>query len=228
MGADLVGAHYPLNFGLDSLYGQARNASQANVPIRSNLEYLGIGGGLTDTAGATAIAASAVMGVVPIPVDAGTTISKISMLVGATAASYYPGDGGISFAALYQGSGASPALIGQSTAAASVAFTASTRADFTLTTPYTIGSNANDAPYGYVFAAIMIKATTLPTVITNAGTIAAAAQYGWFTNSPGYGTWSASSKGQLAFTAGSALTTTAPATLIWVANHTVAPLVFLS
>lgn len=221
MGADLVGAHYPLNGVLDSLLGQARNAAQSNAPIRSNLEYLGIGGGLTDTAGAT-IAPSGIMVVVPIPVDVGTEVSKISVLIGATAASVPTH----SFAALYQGSGASPALIGQSTDGASAAVAASTRFDFTLTNPYVIGSNANDAPNGYVFATYMFVATTQPSIITNAGTIAAAAQYAWFANSPGHGAWSL--PGTLSASAGSSLTTTAPATYIIVGQKTVAPLVFLS
>ena len=221
MGADLVGAHYPLNGVFDSLYGQARNAAQANAPIRSNLEYLGLGGGLTDTAGTT-IAPSGVMIVVPIPVDIGTEVSKVSVLVGGTAASVPTH----SFAALYQGSGASPALIGQSTDGASAAVAASARFDFTLTTPYVIGSNSNDAPNGYVFAAYMFVATTQPSIITNAGTIAAAGQYAWFTNSPGHGAWSL--PGTLSASAGASLTTAAPATYIIVAQKTVAPLVFLS
>jgi hypothetical protein len=221
MGADLVGAHYPLNGVLDSLLGQARNAAQSNAPIRSNLEYLGIGGGLTDTAGAT-IAPSGIMIVVPIPVDVGTEVSKISVLIGATAASVPTH----SFAALYQGSGASPALIGQSTDGATAAVATGARFDFTLTTPYVIGSNVNDAPNGYVFAAYQFVATTQPSIITNAGTIAAAAQYAWWPNSPGHGGWSL--PGSLSFSAGSGLTTAAPATLIIVAQKTVAPVVFLS
>ncbi len=220
--ADLVGGSYPQNFVLDAITGHARNTAQANQPLYSNLAYTGING-LVDTA---ANLVTAVMTVVPIPVDIGVSVSKISCLVGATAASYYPGDGGISFAALYQGSGASPALIGQSTAAASVTFTASTRADFTLTTPYTIGSNANDAPNGYVYAAIMVKATTVPSLVTQA-IGASACQYQWFPNMPGKNFWSASAGGPFAFSAGASLTTTAPATLIWIATKLVAPVVFI-
>ena len=222
MGADLVGAHYPLNGLLDSLIGQARNVAQPNAPIRSNLEYLGIGGGLTDTAGATSCP-SGIMIVQPIPIDVGTEVSKISVLVGATAASVPTH----SFAALYQGTGASPALIGQSTDGSTAPVAAGARFDFTLTNPYVIGSNANDAPNGYVYAAYMFVATTQPSIITNAGTVAAAAQYPWFTNSPGHSAWSTSAN-QFCFSAGSGLTTAAPATLIWVAAKTFAAPVFLS
>ena len=222
MGADLVGAHYPLNGVLDSILGQARNAVQANAPIRSNLEYIGIGGGLTDTAGATACP-SGIMIVQPIPVDVGTEISKISVLIGATAASLPTH----SFAALYQGTGASPALIAQSTDGATAAIAASGRFDFSLTTPYVIGANTNDAPNGYVYAAYMFAATTQPSIITNAGTIAAAAQYPWFSKSPANSMWSTSAN-QFCFSAGSGLTSTAPSTLVWVAAKTFVAPVFLS
>lgn len=221
MGADLVGAHYPLNGVYDALYGQARNAAQGNAPIRSNLEYLGIGGGLTDTAGAT-VAASGVMAVVPVPVDIGTEISKVSVLVGATAASLPTH----SIAALYQGFGASPALMAQSTDQLTTAIPASTRYDISFATPYVVGSNANDAPNGYIFVAYSCTATTLPSLVTNAGTIAAACQYAWFTNSPGHGAWSL--PGTLAATAGAAVGGTAPSTYIIIAQKTVAPLVFVS
>lgn len=212
--ADLVSGRYPETFSLWSVLGQPPNATQADIPARTNLEYLGVTG-LVDSVAALV---TQVMTVVAVPVDPGTTVAKISVLVGATAA----GTPTNSFAALYSGTTvAAPPLIGQSTDGLTAAIAASGRFDFTLTTAQLI--TPAQAPNGFIWAAIMVKATTVPSLVT-VPTGATAAQYAWFTNTAG-GT--AASKG-FAITSGAALTTTAPATLISASALTTAPVVFLT
>jgi len=213
---DLVGGRYPQQNALQSILGLPGNASNAIIPVRSNLEYTGLQG-LADTA---AELVTAVMTVVPVPVDIGQPISKVSALIGATAA----GTPVNQWAALYKGTNvAAPPLIGQSTDGTTAAIAASARYDFTLASEYVV--LGADAPYGYLFAAIMVKATTVPSLIT-VPVGAAAGQYAWWTNFPGASF--AAAAGALAFSAGSALTATAPSTLVAVAAKTTAPVVFLS
>lgn len=218
--ADLVRGRYPLTSSLYSILGQQSQVNQSDVPVRSNLEYLGING-LVDTA---ASLVTQVMTVVPVPVDYGMVVSKVSVLVGATAA----GTPTNSWAALYAGTNiAAPALIAQTADGTTAAIAASARFDFSFTS----GANAPQlitpalAPFGYIFVAIMSKATTVPSLATVPNG-AAAVQYAWWTNTPGASF--AAVPGSLAFSAGSGLTTTAPATLVSVAAKTVAPVVFVS
>lgn len=216
--ADLVGGLYPQRWSLNSALGQPTFVSQSNVPARTNLEYTGISG-LADTA---ASLVTAVMTVVPVPVDAnGPTISKISALIGATAASTPTH----SWAAIYAGTNiAAPALVAQTPDGGSAAIAASARFDFTFTTPVQITSAL--APFGYVFVAICsVASVAVPSLVTVPNG-AAACQYAWFTNTPG--ATFAAVPGSLAFSAGSALTATAPSTLVAVAAKTVAPVVFVS
>ena len=179
--------------------------------IRSNLETNSFSGPAVDTAGAT-VAASGVMVAVPVPVDIGMVVSRVSFLVGATAASTLTHQ----FGAIYSGTAvASPPLIAQSTDGAAGAIAASARQDFSLTAPTTI-TNAM-APNGYIWAAFGNTATTtLPSVVT-VPCGAAAGQYRWFSAAPLY--WS--------ITSGSAVAGTAPGTLIKASVLTVAPIVFL-
>ena len=195
--------------------GQPTNATQTDIPARSNLEYLGING-LADTAAALA---SGVVTVVAVPVDPGTVISKLSVVVGATAASTPTH----SFAAIYSGlNSAAPALLKQSTDGLTAAIAASARFDFTLSAAYTI--QPGDAPNGYIWAAVSVTGTAVPSLATvDSG--ATAAQYAWFTNTLG-----GSSTGVAAFCAtfGSAVAGTAPATITSVTKATTAPVVFLT
>lgn len=211
--ADLTSGHYPQMASLQALVGNVGNVAQANVPVRSNLELMGVfAGPLVDTAGAS-VAASGVMAAVPVPVDVGMVISKISILVGATGASTPTHN----FGALYSGTTvASPPLIGQSTDGTTAAIAASTRFDFTLTTPNVV--TPAQAPWGYIWVAYAFTVTTtLPSQVTiPCG--AAAAQYRWFTNTPLY----------FSQTSGSAVGATAPATLVNASTLTVAPVVFVS
>lgn len=210
----------PLDQGLWSILGRPANASVAQTPVRTNGEWTGING-LADTA---ASLVTQVMTVTPVPIRPGDTITKVSMLVGATAA----GTPTNSWAAVYAGTNvAAPALIAQTADGGSAAIAASARFDFVFTTganaPFQV--TAAQAPFGYVYVAVMSKATTVPSQVTVPHG-AAAAQYAWFTNSPGASF--AAATGALCFSAGSALTTTAPATLVAVAAKTTTPLYFLS
>ena len=111
---------------------------------------------------------------------------------------------------------ASPPLIGQSTDGGTAAVAASTRFDFTLTTPTVV--TAAMAPWGYIWAGYSFTVTTtLPSAVT-IPVGAAATQYRWFTNTPLY--WSQ--------TAGSSLGGTAAATLVNASTLTVAPVIALS
>lgn len=211
--ADLASARYPETNPLWSILGQPTNVSNPSYPARSNLEYLGING-LVDTA---ASLATGVMTAVAIPIDSGTVVSKISVLVGATAASTPTH----SFAALYSGTNvAAPPLIGQSTDGTTTAIAASARFDFSLTTATTI--TPAQAPFGYIWAAICTVGTGQPSLLT-VDTGAAAAQYQWFTN-----TLAAGSNTGFGITSGSTITTTAPATLIYASQKLVVPAVFLT
>lgn len=205
MAGDLVSGRYPTSYQFDKITGKAQNAQQGNIAVRSNAEWLGISG-MTDGA----LAATGVGCAVAIPVSDGDVISKISLIVGATAEA----TGTHAFAALYSGI-AVPALLSQSvtdTGAASLA--ASARFTFTLATPQLI-TPAN-APNGFVYASIAITATTVPTAATVP--VAAAVDYQWFPNGPLF----------LSATHGSALAGTAAATIASPTAKAVAPLVFLS
>ena len=208
----------PLNHGryaiyspLQALYGQQAGSLESNAPIRSNWEWPVHSGAMADTAslGGTT---TGVSDAVPVPVDVGQTYSKISVLIGATAASTPTH----SFAALYSGTTVtSPQLIGQSTDGVTAAIAASARFDFVLTTPATI--TPAQAPNGFVYAAVCVtSATTVPSCVT-VPCGAAATQYRYFTNSPLY----------LSQTAGSAQGATAATTLVNASTLTVAPVVFL-
>lgn len=209
----LLRGRYPLTNQLWSVLGQPVNATQGDLPARTNLEYTGITG-LLDTA---ASLVSGVMTAVMIPVDVGTVVSKISVLIGASAASTPTH----SFAALYSGTTvAAPPLIGQSTDLLTGAIAASARFDFTLTAAQTI--TAAQAPNGFIWAAISNTGTAVPSLIT-AGSNAAAAQYAWFTNFAGGQTTAA-----FCISSGSAVNGTAPATLVYATQKLVAPVVFLT
>lgn len=206
-------AGLPVNQALNAALGQPVNVVNTTFPARTNLEYLGITG-LVDTA---ASLVSGVMTAVAIPVTVGMTITKISCLVGATAASTPTHQ----FAALYSGTTvAAPPLIGQSTDGTTTAIAASTRADFTLTTANVV--TQAQAPYGYLWAAISTTGTGQPSLVT-VDTGAAACQYAWFTNTLG-GQTTAS----FGITSGSAVAGTAPATLIYASQKLVVPVVFLT
>ena len=207
--SDLVGGKYPQQYPFWKALGQAANATQGNLSVRSNAEYLGLGG-LTDQTGVLSTGKAIL---VPVPVEIGDVITKVSVLAGATAEA----TGTHAWAACYSGALTTAALLGaqstDNTGAAAIA--ASARFDFTLGTSFTV--SAANAPFGYIYAAISVTATTVPSLVSSA--VAAATQYAWFTNTP-----------LLGANSGSALAGTAPATFTLASSTAQAntPLVFLS
>lgn len=191
----------------------ASNVTQSNIPARTNAEYLGYSG-WTDGA----LASTGVAFAVPVFIDPGTVVTNVSMVVGATAASLPTN----SFAALYSGTNvAAPPLIIQSTSGGSLpAFTASTLVNFALSTPTII--TPAQAPYGWIYVAVSITATTICTAA--AVSTPTATGYQAFTSS----TTPAGTQPFLSLTAGSALGATAAATLASPTAKAVAPIVFLT
>ena len=200
----LIRGHYPQTNPNWLLTGSATNIANPTVPVRSNIEYTGLA---NPTDGA--LAATGVACFVPIPVEPGTVISKVSLVIGATAGGTITNQ----FVAIYSGI-ATPALIGQSTDTTSAAIAASGLATWTLTAAQQI--TAAQAPQGFIYAGIAVTATTIPTALTVS--IPTAVGYKWFTNGPLF----------LSATAGSALAGTAAATIASPAAKAVAPIVFLT
>ena len=152
------------------------------------------------------------------PVDVGTPITKISVLVGATGASTPTH----SWAALYSGTTVtSPPLIAQTVDGGTAAIAASTRFDFNFTTgtsPAGVQTITNaQAPNGFVYVSVAFTVTTtLPSQVTMPCG-ASGTQYRWFTNTPLY----------FSQTAGSGVGATAPTTLIETGVLAIAPVVFV-
>jgi hypothetical protein len=179
-GADLVSAGYPTTFPLWSLLGGTTSSSSAtaaagsqiaapNYPARTNLHFPF--GGMA----ATAVPSSGGIYGAVVPVVPGDTITKMSVLVGGTAATSPTH----SWMALYSGL-ATPALIVQSADATTTAIPASAAYTATLSTPTTI--TAVNAPFGFVYAAICITGTGMPNVATVSTPTAVG--YQWFSNGP--------------------------------------------
>lgn len=183
-GTDLVGAGYPISRPLLALLGGNTNTYQGNVPIKTNMDF-GLGS-VVDSAQTT----SGISLSVPVPVSPGDVITKQTYILGATAGSpFTTGTADYAFAALYNGFGSAPALIGSSTviqgsvpfaptatvAASLVAFT------FTYASPVTITSV--NAPYGFVYADVNMTLSTLPSLV-GMTTTASVWSFPWFSNSP--------------------------------------------
>jgi hypothetical protein len=209
--ADLVSGRYGQYNPMQVLFGLS-NATNPEVPARSNAEYLGWST-LTDGA----LAGSGVLCAVPIPIDPGTVVTNVSMLVGNTAASTPTH----SFAAIYSGI-ATPALIAQSTDGTTAAIAAGAMFNFVLSSPQTI--TAAQAPNGYIWAGVSVTATAVNTAVSvTAGTTNAIYQY--FTSST---TPKGNSPVGISVTAGSSLGGTAAATIASPAAKAVAPILVLS
>jgi len=204
--ADLVRGRYHVTNPVWSYLGQPVNATQSDIAYRTNAAVTGIAG-LADTSAALT---TQVCTAVPVPVEYGDVITKISVVVGATAA----GTPTNSFAALYSGIG-TPALLAQSTDITTGAIAASAVFTWTLASPILV--TPTNAPNGYLYASIMVKATTVPSLATVS--VATAVGYKFFTNSP---------VGMGAVTHGSALTGTAPSTIASPSAQAATPIVFLS
>lgn len=210
--ADLVSGRYGQLNPLAQLIGIS-NASQSDIPARSNAEYLGFGS-WTDGA----LAGTGILCVVPVPVDPGTVVSYVSIIVGGTGASTPTHQ----FAALYSGTNvAAPPLIGQSTDTTTAAIAASGALTYTLTTATAI--TPAQAPYGFIYAGVSITGSTIPTAA--AVSVPTAVGYQWFTSST---TPKGNAALGLSLTSGSALGATAAATLASPTAKAVAPIVILT
>lgn len=202
--ADLASGKYPEANPYVSLLAGLNNVVNPTVPYFSNMSY-GFGN-ITDGA----LAATGVGCFVPIPVDVGSVISKVSILAGATAEA----TGTHMFAAIYSGI-AVPALLAQSADnVGAAAVGASARFDFTLATAQLITSAL--APSGFIYAGLAVTAGTVPTAASVA--TPTGINYQWTTTSPLF----------LSLTAGSALGATAAATIASPAAKAVAPIVILT
>jgi hypothetical protein len=171
--ADLVGGRWSQYNPVDRILGQFSNATQGNIPARSNA-YLFGASTLVDQA--TAATKKGLF--VAIPVEYGDIIKNVSVLVGAT-----EGETGVkSFVALYGGPSkpkGEATLLGQSKVKEvalkkSKALTEELEKSVLITTA--------NAPFGVVWAGLIVEATTINSQLGVA--CPTAAQYEWFTGSP--------------------------------------------
>jgi hypothetical protein len=208
--ADLTGGRYPAANPLWSQFGQQNNIAQGDVPMWTNAFP---GCALSDTAAALT---TKVCTAVAVPVPEGVEIKKISVRTGATEVETVSH----AFAALYSGlSGTkAPVLLGQSAdVTAQVALKTET-VTFELEKGVLITNER--APNGFIYVSIMLVATKVPSLATLAPQAVALTKgttEPWFTGAP-----------IPCQTHGSALTTTAPATITGGSLQAAAPVVFLT
>lgn len=203
----LVRGRYPVTNPVYNYLGRPSNVTQNDLALRSNAEVFGLGG-MIDGAALT----TQVMTVVAVPVQVGDTISQVQVRTGATAAATPTN----SWAAVYAGNApgnAATVLLAQSVDAGAAAIAASSTITFTLSTPQTV-TNVN-APSGYWYVAVMVKAGTVPTL---AAIPVAAAVAGPF--------FAGGATACIAASAG--LTTAAPAALVAGTAQANVPIVYLS
>lgn len=152
-----------------------------------------------------------IMTSVGIPLMAGSVVSTMTIVSGATPLAT-PSH---AWMALYSPAGA---LLGQSTDVPAQALAANTALTHTFATGTGAGGTIPIAATGIYFAAVMIQATTVPTLIGRASGAVVAGQAALNT---------ALSFPAISQTSGSALTTTAPATIASPTNLIVVPYVAL-
>ena len=205
--ADLVSGSYAQYNPWQSLVGQAGNSTQANLPVRSNVEYLG----LASCTDAAALVTNKLV-CVAVPVDIGVTYSKVTFVAGATAPTTTH-----NYAAVYAGglAAAAQTLLAQSADATSTAPTASQANSYTRATAQT-ATNSN-APYGYWFVGIQSTGTVNSALGVSVAAAVQVLQTAVFTHAPL----------ALAFSV-AATTGTAPATLASPTTVTLTPIVWLS
>lgn len=141
---------------------------------------------------------------VAVPLQVGDLVSNITFKSGATAA-----DTPTNYWFALYSSAATPALVGQTADQTSTAWAANTVKTLALATAYRVPST------GVYYAAIMVKATDLPSLVGKSVGIAGAAA-------------SILSSKVLAQTSGSSLTDTAPATITSATTVANVPLVVLT
>ena len=169
---DLASGRYGAYDPFWRILGQPANATQSDVPVRSNAWVTGLSA-LSDSA----TQATKKGTLVAIPVQEGDAISKITVLVGATA-----GKTGVkSFACLYSGTTekTEAKLLGQS-AEATAELKASTA--YTAELEKTVLITSENAPHGYVFAGVVVEASTIETLVSVK--IPTACQKVWFAGCP--------------------------------------------
>jgi hypothetical protein len=203
----LVKGRYPVQNGLQSILGNLPNVAQANSPIRSNAEYLG----LASAADGAALVTNKLV-CVAVPVDIGATYSKVTFIAGATA----PTTTHV-YGAVYSGlaTAATSLLLAQSTDGVAAAPTASQANSFTLATPQV--ATGTNAPQGFWFVGIQETGTANSALSVSVAAAVQVFQTAVFLNAPF----------ALSFNV-AATTGTAPANLGTPTTATVTPLVFLS
>jgi hypothetical protein len=213
MPGDLSGGRWPMIYPFAKALGLAGNGTQANLCVRSNLEWFGLGN-IVDGA----LAATEVGNVIPVPVEVGDVINKVSIIIGATKGKKVEAG----FAALYQALNArekaeeQPLLAQSKSAKLGEEVVAEEYLTFTLEKPVIVTPTI--APFGFLLVQIALEAETVPSAWTVA--TPKAIQKGYlklFPNAPL----------ALAGTAGAGLKTTAAATLGAITSKAVAPVVFL-
>lgn len=221
--SDLIGGRYPVTYPFAKALGlvgtnlekaAGGNVTQGNLCVRSNLEWFGLGN-LVDGA----LAATEVGFVIPVPVEVGDPINKVSIIIGATKGKKVEAG----FAALYPALNAKekaeeqPLLAQSKSAKLGEEVVAEEPLTFTLEKEVIVTPTI--APFGFLYVQIALEAETVPTAWTVA--TPKAVQKGYlklFTNAPL----------ALSGTAGSGLKTAAAATLGAITSKAVAPAVFLS
>lgn len=210
--ADLVSGRYGQNSPMAALFGNVKNETNPGLPGRSNAEY-GIGQWVDGALAGVGVACA-----VAVPIDAGTTVKRVTLWIGGTGASTPTH----SWTALYSGI-ATPALLTgtQSTDGTTTAIAASGLYQTTVGggTPYTV--QPADCANGYIYVVVMVAGTGAPTAWGM--TTPTAINYQGLTGS----TTPAAVQPMYAATSGSSLTTAAAATLT-LASKAVAPVVLLT
>jgi hypothetical protein len=203
----LVKGQYPTNNPLQAIIGRPGTTAQANVPVRSNLEYLG----LASAADGAALVTNKLI-CVAVPVDWGTTYSTVTFVAGATAPTLT-----INYAAVYAGMGtaALSTLLAQSANAGATAPTVSVANSYTLATAQL--ATAANAPFGFWFVGLQQTGTANSAASVSVAAAIDVLQAAVFTHAPF----------ALGFSV-AATTATAPATLASPTTVALKPFIWLS
>ncbi len=203
--SDLVSGRYGALDPMWLAFGKPNNATQANVPARSNVWNQKLSG-LEDGA----IAATEVGNLAAVPVQEGDSISKVTYLIGATPGKLVTAG----FVALYEGKKTGKLLAQSTTKNFAEEIKAGEPFTFNLTKSVLI--TPETAPFGFIYVVnVLVSAEAMATMVSSP--VAKATQYVWFTGSPE----------ALSGTVGTGLGATAEATLGAVTSKANTPIVFL-
>src|ERR1039458_7464431 len=168
---DLVSGRYGAYDPMWLIFGRPNNATQSDIPARSNVWTQKLSK-LEDGA----IAATEVGNVIAVPVQEGDVISNVTVLVGATPGKLVTAG----FAALYAGEKSGKLLAQSKTKNYGEGIKASEAYKFELEKSVLITTNA---PKGYVFVVIALtSAEAMATMLSSP--VPKACQYAWFTGGP--------------------------------------------